>query len=169
MNTDRIEVPDVPLQEIVEETLAAKLQAWRDFFSKASPRIKVLTPTKELLDELGILTKKSFEYTSDDELDVIGIVDWPSLEEVAFIIRVDNAMPGGESVFSVKNYSLFLYGDVAYDLSYFGQDEYCNIHGFEVTYSLREWEPDLLKWEFRKKLILGKIADLQDRVPNPTQ
>lgn len=163
------EIPDVPLGETVEDILPKKQQQWQDFFTKISSRIKVRSPQQFFLDELEVLTKKSFGLVSNGEFDTILISDWPKQENVAFIVRVDMSMPGKVQRFCTEDYSLFVYsenGGIAYDLSYFSVDEEHAPVGFEHACSLRDWEPHLLTWEFRAKLIIGRLKDLQKQVPD---
>lgn len=170
MNIQTKEIPDVPQGETVEEILHIQRQRWENFFTNISSRITVLpTPTTLTLDKLQELTKKALDIVDDSELDTVLLHGWPQQEDVAFIVKVDMSMPGRAQQFRAEDYSLFLYGangGIAYDLSYFDVDEEYAPIGFDYVYSLHNWEPDTLIWEFRAKLIIDRIKDLQKRVPD---
>ena len=153
-------IPKVPEPVKVLEKIHQDVLDWTEHLREISPRIEVLLPTEELLAELEKEVKFSFEIS--DDLTEINIQNWPKHEDIAFIVRYDESMPGEEKKFLLRNTSLFCYGRTAFALDYYQSQ------GFQseaYVYSLADWDPELLDWEFREKLIVGQLIELQKKVP----
>ena len=153
-------IPDVPDLKKVPETIHQNILNWVEHFRAISSRIDIQVPTQDLLDSYEHRLRRKLA-DGDDIKDTM-IEDWPKLEEIAFILRFDSSLVGGEKLYLLENTSFFLKSDVAYPLSHFdyGGDEL----GIS-WYSLANWDADVLTWHFREERIVGELIYIQRQIP----
>ena len=142
-----------PSLEKVEEENLANIEGWKKYFSGLSDRIVIKAPSAE---ELAEMKKQTIEFMRiDGEL-----VGWPDREQLVFAVSINSALPGLKPEYLFGDTYLFCYGDIAFSLTHFEWDGEPEEDPVCIDYSLRNYEPELLSWEFMANLIKATLVRL---------
>jgi hypothetical protein len=160
-------VPKPPPEPLVitseDET---KLRDWLKYFRELSKRnrLEVTQPNEysdfnTWLKEAEIDLRNGMLIMSD-----YVIHDYPTGNEVAFVIRIDDSPPGHRpGKYNWRNTFFFCYGNLAFSLSQFQYDGDDNNSFSLLRFSSR----DCLTWDNAKDIIVRELTGLEHRVPDP--
>lgn len=165
MNSTQL-VPEPPEEEVVIPAEdEARLKKWTDFFRGLSTRVKIILPKddefKGFLTKMNKVLREAKKISNEYE-----ILDFPLEKNIAFVILVNESEPG--SIFEVYDWSdafFFCFDNVAFSLNHFQWDGDLEEDDWASSFSLKHYSKDLLYWDFIKKLIVGRLRDLEKRVP----
>jgi len=159
-------VPEPPSEKIVvPEEDEIRLSEWISFFKGLSSRIKVVLPDNEGFEEFIQETERILRREKHLESDY-RLIGFPTQRSTAFAILINSAGPHStDECCDCSGVFFFCFDDIAFSLNHFHWDGDAENGNFEKSFSLNFYTADLLKWSFIKDLIIGRLKDLQNRVP----
>lgn len=93
------------------------------------------------------------------------IYDWPTKENVAFLLSYDSSMPGHPAEFLAKNTYLFCYYNIAFSLHHFEWDGDGEENPFCKSWSLKGYSEHALEWNFIAEIIKDRLEEIEKSVP----
>lgn len=155
-------IPAIPDDFVLDEKSKELLEGWIEHFQKMSPRIKIVRPHSKEFN----LKKYRNNVIEHKQIPKGGVLEaWPLEQQVAFVLMIDSAFPGQDSVYLVKDGYIFCFKDFAFGFDHFeweGDEE----DPFNPSYSLHMWSEDALCWQWTTEIIKRKLKELAQSVPN---
>jgi hypothetical protein len=155
-------IPLPPPPETIDEKAQEYLEKWILYFETLSSRIKVVT-NKDPKFNLDFFLSKVKDWINEGEVE---IEDWPTEEQIAFIISIDSSLPNEKPKHLIENTYFFCYGNKAFGLHHFERDSF-NEKSMNSVFSLFEYSKDMLEWKFILSLIKNTLRKFKDYVPAP--
>lgn len=158
-------VPKPPEEQVViEQQDPKRLQDWISFFKNLSPRVRVLEPGNAEFLHFYLSGEEVVRRLKQMQEDYI-LLNWPKREGIAFIIQYDTSLPKQKPVFEPENAYIFCFGSHVFGLGYFSWDGDAEQGDWATTYSLSDYSESALRWDYIKKIIMDRIAELERQVP----
>ena len=158
-------VPKPPRPSPIKQRDQEYLDGWEEYYKTLSPRIRIIKVTQKYLDSLKEQVLEEDKYIDID----MTLVDWPTADEVAFLIEWDSAYPGKYPILLLENTYLFCFGRKprAFGVTYFEWDGDMEDDPRCSTYSLSQYPQDALSWKYITKRIREGIEEIENSVPEP--
>ena len=157
-------VPEAPTPIVIEEGDLQRLAGWVKFFKELSHRIKVLERNSAEVSKFLISAEAVTRRVNriEDDCTLIG---WPTLDQVAFVITINSAPLDDKPVYMPKDAYFFCLDGTAFGITYFEWDGDGEEMRWDKTYSLRDYSPSSICWNYIQQIIVGKIKEMARRVP----
>ncbi len=159
------EPPDTPV--VIQSVDLERIEKWIAFLKAISKRIYIVRPKDDSFDQFYEISMKNLRKLKTIE-DHYTIVDWPKPENVAFVLSINIAPPGHVATeFNIENSFFFCLGKKAFCITSFEWDGDGEAGYYPTTYSLGLCSESALAWSYVTEMIVERVAQLEDRVPEP--
>lgn len=165
-------IPKPPLPETITEEVEKRRNKWITYFRNLSPRINVITRSNFKNEDGYNLFLENINFFCEEiirvekDVDELEILDWPNKKSIVFIIEINSSLAPGGLELKSKNTYVFCYGDTAFGLDYFEEEDSYELEGKYIhTFSLSGYSKEALSWNYVSSVIKHILEEIENSVP----
>ena len=158
------QIPQTPKPRTIKSEDQRKLQVWINHFRQLSPKVMIKTPSDRGFEDAIKQARKGADNHLPDPT-IYHIADWPDLSGIAFFVAIDSSNPGRKPKYEPSNAFIFCFRDYVFGITYH-TGEGNHEDGNETNiFSLQSYARDALTWSYITKMIMVRLENLSDVVP----
>jgi len=159
------QIPKPPKTRVITDEDRKRFGQWVRYFRNLSSRTRIVTPTDVNFENNILFAKeKATDFISNQKI-LCRIADWPVTKDIAFIVAINSAKPGRRIPdYKVTDAYIFCFNNLSFGIAYHKEDEVDEAVRVK-SYSLQTYSKEELEWEHTSRIILDKVEEYSNLVP----